>query len=126
MGSQIEVDDRNSEALTHDILPSQGSYRGPHICKHCKYLSHQRVEHLEQHIFAVHDEIRMFKCFECYKQLTNKYHLKRHTQLVHEKKMDQQCDQCTYTTSNKDNLMLHINHYHKQLRAIKCCHCKYA
>ena len=80
---------------------------------------------LKNHIEAVHERIKPFKCNICHFEFAHKGDLKKHTDFVHEGIKLFKCHLCDYKAARKNTLKTHIESVHEGIKPFKCKECDY-
>ncbi|CAG9580110.1 unnamed protein product [Danaus chrysippus] len=94
-----------------------------HQCQICQR-EFNLERHLREHMAAVHDKLRPFKCGHCSYMAARKCELKLHLRL-HTGDKPYACDQCDYCTRDHNSLRRH-KLKHSNEGVYKCKYCPYS
>lgn len=85
-------------------------------------------DHLDEHIEAVRDVVKRYRCQKCDYRAAQSGNLKTHISAVHEVNKPHKCQQCAYSASQACHLRRHILAVHEKekTKLIKCFKCGYS
>lgn len=86
-------------------------------CSYCKERCDGRSK-FEEHITAMHPEVKRLCCPHCIFTAKKVYALNRHIKAVHYKIKDQNCSECSFTTTDKSTLTKHIKAIHLGMKGV--------
>ena len=79
---------------------------------------------LRSHIKDKHKDLKPHKCNSCDKAFNRKHTLKQHVKIIHEKARDHLCENCSKSFSTKSNLVDHMKSFHEKREiSFQCIKC---
>ena len=109
---------------TPEAPPARKGWSGRVECSECNYVANNNTR-LEDHVKAVHLNIREYACEQCDKTFKAKQHLRFHVMGIHRKEKPFKCDRCDYTSVQKCGLNKHKSAVHDKLITYECGMCDY-
>ena len=78
---------------------------------------------MNQHMRALHPEVKPFACKHCDRLFTKKSNMVKHTKMVHEKIKPFACDECGRAFAESRDLKAHVDAVHRKLKPFACHLC---
>ena len=94
----------------------------PMQCEQCPFQSRGDRE-MNQHMRALHPEVKPFACKHCDRLFTKKSNMVKHTKMVHEKIKPFACDECGRAFAESRDLKAHVDAVHRKLKPFACHLC---